>query len=32
MLPTPRALDADVADRLWAEAELLTGVNVPAQL
>ncbi|MFI6744417.1 SDR family oxidoreductase [Nonomuraea sp. NPDC050451] len=30
--PTRKALDRDVAARLWAEAERLTGVTVPATL
>ncbi|GAA2859563.1 SDR family NAD(P)-dependent oxidoreductase [Nonomuraea rubra] len=30
--PTKKALDRDVAARLWAEAERLTGVTVPAAL
>ena len=29
--PTPKALDRDVAARLWAESEPLTGVALPAQ-
>ncbi|WP_433475607.1 SDR family oxidoreductase [Spirillospora sp. CA-142024] len=30
--PTKKGLDQDVAARLWAEAERLTGVSVPAHL
>ncbi|MBU2663674.1 SDR family oxidoreductase [Actinoplanes bogorensis] len=29
--PTPKALDRDVAARLWAESERLTGVQLPSQ-